>query len=134
MNILNIEQEFLEIVNKLTAVVNNQSLIDFKSKINNVINYGVIVSSGGNVKTTNSKYTFDILKNKSHFNSQLVVDENEKYKYTIHIHYLNLNEKPVCMSRLEQIYSFKEQRVIYSTLISDTYDAANLEAAIKNEN
>ena len=130
---LNIEQEFLEVINKLSDIATNQSKLDDTNGVNKSIDYGVIISSDGNVKTVKTKYSYSVVKRKSSFSAEIVVNENERYKYILHYHFLPCKEKSLCRSKLEQIYSHKEQRVIYSKLVSDVYDAENKTEAIKNE-
>ena len=130
---LNKEHEFLEVINKLFDIATNQSKLDDTNGVNKSIDYGVITSKNGNVKTVKTKYSYSVVKRKSSFSAEIVVNENERYKYILHYHFLPCKEKSLCRSKLEQIYSHKEQRVIYSKLVSDVYDAENKAEAIKNE-
>lgn len=130
---MNLEQEFLEVINRLSDIATNQSNLDDTNGVNKNIDYGVIVSRNGNVKTVKTKYSYSVVKRKSSFSAEIVVNENEHYRYVVWFHFLPCKEKSLCRSKLEQIYSFKEQRVIYSKLVSDVYNTDDIAEAIKNE-
>lgn len=122
---MNIENEFIEVIDKLYRIISEQSIIDWNNGIDNTIEYANIKSTDGNVKALKPKYMYVNSKSKSCFNTYITTEGKERYKYTLHFHYLANDKMPVYVSRLEQIYSDKEQRVIYSKLHSDIYEAVN---------